>query len=310
MEPNPKGNELKAGLTDEELLKAISSSGYPLQHRIALMLKSEFQLAEEWGYSDRDSNEPRSLDLMARRRITSDPGRPVQLSVALLIECKRSDLPIVFFQAAVPRVPRNYPKVFGFGRHGFSLTSGRESQELRFSDVLRMEDFPWISQALPVCRSMARVERHPKPLLSGDFPFREAVLPLVNAIDHWDSIHQWEGGGPRAFPVATFLVSVLDAPMVIAHGPPESLKAEMAPWVRVVRQESAKGEHGVTYRNYVVDFVHVEFFPDFIKGHLLPFAASLAERIAEGEVMLLRGNGIVSSLDNWTWTELVKSLPA
>jgi len=53
-EDNPVGNRLGPSVTEESLIKAIVSSGYPLQGVVAHKLKEDFHVTEEWGYIDRD----------------------------------------------------------------------------------------------------------------------------------------------------------------------------------------------------------------------------------------------------------------
>lgn len=309
---NPAGNRLESGVSEEELASAIVRSGYPLQHRVAIDLAPTFSVTEEWGYSDRKTNEPRSLDLFAHRRVGVDSTKLIQLRTTLLVECKRSELPFVFFGSATTGLPRNYPKVFGFSRNGFSLhDEAKSSRELRYSDILRMDDFKFVSAGPPVCRSFSRAERSGQRLtLSGEVPFREAVMPLVHAVHHLDSQFVYTGRTPPVFPTVVVLVAVLDAPMVLAAGQAEDVKLAMAPWIRVVRQESEKENHGVSTRHYVIDFVHADFLSGFISQELLPFVDAIAARVDEGAPVLLRGNGRVPSLDGWTWQDVVRSQPA
>jgi hypothetical protein len=79
---NPERNRVPAGIREPDLIKGIEKSGYPLQSVVADRLaKRGFYVTEEWGYSDRDSSEARSLDVLATsdlildRMATVVPGR-------------------------------------------------------------------------------------------------------------------------------------------------------------------------------------------------------------------------------------------
>src|SRR5262245_18898638 len=85
---NPAGNKLGPGINEANLVRAIESSGYPLQGFVADKLKAEFGVTQEWGFIDRDTKDHRTTDLFAFKHF---PGKGnVQPSVALLIKCKVS----------------------------------------------------------------------------------------------------------------------------------------------------------------------------------------------------------------------------
>ena len=89
---NPDSNVLPPGLSDEDLLAAVESSGYPLQTFVANTLAPDFILTEEWTYVDSDSTAERAIDLHAVR-LLYDPDLPtltLRPIVDLFIECKRS----------------------------------------------------------------------------------------------------------------------------------------------------------------------------------------------------------------------------
>jgi len=96
---NPTANILGSGVTEADLAEAIRHSGYPLQTVIANYLRNRFMVQEEWGYVDRDTRELRTIDILAQDRLydlsAEQPyARPI---LNLIIECKQSDLPFVFF---------------------------------------------------------------------------------------------------------------------------------------------------------------------------------------------------------------------
>src|SRR5687768_10945920 len=110
---NPSKNVLGPSVKEAALIKAIETSGYPLQGIVAeKLIDAGFEVAEEWGFIDRDTNEHRSLDISASRK-WGDNKDPVVPSLSLLIECKRSTHPYVFFKK-VSEVPAHvFPLVSG-----------------------------------------------------------------------------------------------------------------------------------------------------------------------------------------------------
>jgi len=99
-------------------------------------------------------------------------------------------------------------------------------------------------------------------------------------------------------------VCVLDAPMVLAAGTPESPELQLAPWVRVVHQEAHRDHVSFRYRHYVVDFVHRAFFDTFLTKHVMPFAEAFAERLQTGHAVVLRGSGTVPDWEKWAWSDV------
>ena len=94
---NPPGNRLAAGLSDEALSEAVESSGYPLQTVVAAQLsRLGFSITEEWVFTDSESGKARALDVHAAKPLydrARASGSRVRPALALLIECKQSEMP-------------------------------------------------------------------------------------------------------------------------------------------------------------------------------------------------------------------------
>ena len=95
---NPVTNRLGSGVTEEKLDVAIVKSGYPLQTKVALQLKKEFHVQEEWSFIDNKTKDIRTIDLLAEKELYNRKEHPrVRPTLDLIIECKQSELPFVFF---------------------------------------------------------------------------------------------------------------------------------------------------------------------------------------------------------------------
>jgi len=108
---NPPQNVLPPSADEATLVQAIQMSGYPLQAIVAeKLMDAGFEVVEEWGYIDKDTDEQRSLDLLAFKKWGEDK-HPVVPRLILLIECKRTIHPFVFFKkVSVVPVP-DFPVV-------------------------------------------------------------------------------------------------------------------------------------------------------------------------------------------------------
>jgi hypothetical protein len=116
---NPATNKLGPGLTETDVLDAVSKSGYPLQTIVGNYLRSQFHVQEEWSYIDKDAQELRTIDILAEKHLydlTREHPR-VRPTLDLLVECKQSALPYVFFlSSSKPWVP-HFPLLAGLFRH-------------------------------------------------------------------------------------------------------------------------------------------------------------------------------------------------
>jgi hypothetical protein len=296
---------LPEGIDHKELVEAVRASGYPLQTVVARELNENFTVVEEWGYVDRTLREHRSLDVFAHRRCVATSPR-LQPSLALLVECKRSDLPYVFFSTAIPQITSGFPSIVGFPSRRFSLLQEADgSIEIPPPDFLRCSDFPFVRDAANAV-TFCRVERKGKDLcLSGTVPYNKVVLPLASALEHYE---ESRAGAiptqPRLYPTLTLCVCVIDAPLVVAGGTPESPELSTARWVRLVHEEALREDRWWRRKQYHVDVVRREFLGEFLEQHVLPFAEQVASRMTEREELVVAGKGKVQNRDSWTWNEL------
>lgn len=301
---NPAQNKLPDGFRDDRITDAVRRSGYPLQTVVAQALLPRFQVTEEWGYSDRDTQEHRSLDLFASYTITKPAGSQLRPTLALLIECKRSALPYLFFRAAVPETPREFPAVLGLSDN-YELHVPGGVRYISPSALLRLDEFRFVNSGPPLCNALAKSagEKNQKALkLSGTVPYKTTILPLISALEHLRLLYT--PVQPPYAPCVTLCICVLDAPMILVEGTPEDPQLTLSPWVRVVRGEAQQVERWFKYRQYVVDFVHRQFLADFLSQHLLPFADQFSDRVLQGEPLVLARKGKVSDANNWRWADL------
>jgi len=324
--PNPSENKLPQGLPEERLREAVARSGYPLQSVVAAELQKTFAVTEEWGFPDRTTHEHRTLDIFAFKKLPEENrgGLLVAPSVALLIECKQSALPYVFFRSVVTEWgsrTRDFPTITGLQR--LEIHAGDRTRETTPSECLGLSAEPFVAAGPPVCASLAAAAgggtrkedkggankgegedaaHHGKNIrLTGSEAYNSTLLPLIGATEHLRDYYR-SATGPL-HPTVAFAVCVLDAPMVLSDGGPQEFALLMVPWVRVVRQEKIKHSQGYLHRQHVIDFVHRFALPSFV-GEVLGFASVARERLIDKGAVFQRGHGTVADLDGWTWTEV------
>ncbi len=314
---NPNRNHIPAGIKEQDLIESIRKSGYPLQSVVAdRLVKRGFDVTEEWGYSDRDTGEPRTLDVIASLDQRFDLRAPVRPGILLMIECKKSDHPYIFFRAVTDPDMGWFPAIFGLPHSGVSLREKSPSKNpirnelVSASQALGLSEFPFISKDAERVASFSQARPNGKKIeLSGTEPFNSLILPLAKAADHAKAVYGHMHGRAKdtVFARAVFSVALLDAPMILIEGPDRVHEPVCAPWVRIVRQEPDidRVTGDATFKHYAIDAVYADFFDEYLEKQLFPFAREFANRSAElGEVFLYGGE--VPSLDSWNWKEIQK----
>jgi hypothetical protein len=244
-ERNPASNRLGAGVADETLRQAVESSGYPLQTIVAVKLSSaDFVITEEWVFTDNDTGQLRALDLHASHPLYDWRGHSnprVRPSVSLLIECKRSEMPYIFFASD------SRP-----GRGGFATNDAGLLQDeinVRTDDdvstwgfttlqALGLADHPFLADPPRVAMTFSKVARRGKELaLSGTDPYQSLVLPLTKALRGYASRIAPPKTAVYFDLVLPLAVAVIDGPMVVASVAQSGVSYELHPWVRVYRHD-------------------------------------------------------------------------
>lgn len=307
---NPPGNALPQSTTDQSLIKAIEESGYPLQGIVTgKLLNLGFRAAEEWGYIDRDTNENRTLDVHAWYDLPQNEAQGICPHLSLLIECKRSVHPLVFFK-----------KVADFGVPDFPVIARCPTIEIRdarssllrvsLSHLLGSEEFSFVREP-PLCSAFSRAELSgEKVRLSGEEPYKNIVLPLVKALDYVQDLYKEprSGSGPL-HPTILFAICVAHSAMVLVESPHQTMHPVLTPWTRVARLEAKSNPaRSSSHQHYIIDFVHVDYFDTYVKDKLLPFAAEFFQR-ASTVADIIRKGGTVDDVNTWSWGLRINPLP-
>lgn len=308
---NPASNNLSAGFKEDKIISAIAESGYPLQGRIARKLQSEFYVTEEWGYFDQVTNLHRSLDILANQQHKTIFSERVHPLCTLLVECKRSESPYIFFRRIADYKIPQFPHVLGVHER-IALHQRLESNQRRITkvdigDTLGLEELAFINPGPSRSTGFSKIIRKGKGFeLSGEGPFKNIILPLARALDHTRELYRPTGDPTSIYPKLSLCICVLEAPMILVEEPEKLNDPCLVPWIRVVRQEAQPRvkSHGVSFRFYVVDFIHVEYFDTMIKDHVLPFFDGFAGRIVQKGSVLSLGSATVRDLANWQWQEV------
>ncbi|EQB64217.1 MAG: hypothetical protein RBG1_1C00001G1796 [candidate division Zixibacteria bacterium RBG-1] len=300
---NPTTNKLGSGVLLADVQAAVAKSGYPLQTIIADSLKNDFRTQQEWSYIDRDTKELRTLDIFAEKwlfEIQDVNQYRIRPTLDLLIECKHSELPFVFFLSQSKPWSRDFPLLAGLSSTSLTLTTDDDASSYVFSiiNALGLDQHKFIIEDVDYCMSFSKCVRKGKNLeLSGDDPFQKLVLPLLKSMHHFRSA---QTPSKTAFYFDCHLVfgiGVLDAPMVGVRVFDKSNELILLPWVRVLRHESYDDEHWTARSKlFAIDIVHKDFFNDYLNNHLMPYARDFAKFVFKHEQIIATGQGFAKSL--------------
>ncbi len=311
---NPATNKLTVGVSQEQIREAVSKSGYPLQTIVAANLRKEFQVQEEWSYIDPDSQSSRTIDILASKYLydLSKDNPRIRPVLNLLVECKQSELPYVFFLSGGRFITREFPVIAGLFKDEIVLKTddSKSSWVFPILFVLDLKKHPFISEGPECCATFSKCVRKGNELeLSGSDPFNSLVLPILKAIQHFKKAQSPPSTALYFDCHTVFGLAVLDAPMVGIRITEKGEEMLFTPWVRVLRHESYESQDWLKRSTlYGIDILHRDFFPDYLRKHLSPFAEDFSSLALRHQEEIASGKGFASGLEKNSWQEIEKRL--
>jgi hypothetical protein len=310
---NPKSNQLPSNITDEAINSAIKKSGYPLQTIIANKLRKSFYCQEEWSYIDNKTNENRNIDIMAQMDLYDFPKdytkqpriRPI---LNLLIECKQSELPYVFF--LTPEVIRtfHYPNICGLRDKNLTIYTDDDPSTWSFPiiDAFDLSEDPYLIESVPNSMTFSKCVRQGKDLiLSGNESYLSLTLPLLRSLQYFEKSENPIRSARYLDCHLTFGIGVIDSPMIGVAINEKSHLTKLIPWVRVFKYESFDTESSNDKSKlFAIDIVHKDYFDTFIKKKLLPFAGKFSTLILKHNDLILKGKAFAKGMEENSWTDI------
>jgi len=302
------GDHLPSGMDAAEFTRAVAGSGYPLQMYAARVLKDlGFWVQEEWAYTDRDGGLRRAIDMFAGRAgepCESPAGRST-VSVELLIECKQSRHPFVFFEAINPPSQSDHPSPICnpgqfqlYPHSGSNGVGGSWFREVSLGTALDIPDLPFIASTA-IAASMSIARPHGKKIaMSGDEAYRELLLPLTKATGEHRALRMKQRssrGEPQVIEVP-FSIALLDAPMFLVKAadlnpvPIERLRM----FVRDPIDPDAR--FWSLPRVHFVEVVQKSEFARFLSEELSEFMRDYEERVTAHHQIVLSGEARVECM--------------
>ena len=312
---NPESNKLSQGVEDGQLGKAISSSGYPLQTVVASLLSSSFHIQEEWSFTDPDSQDIRTIDLLAERPLYEykEPQPRIRPTLNIVIECKQSELPYIFFLSKNKPVAPKFPVFAGLSSDKIIITSDDDPSSWHFSilDTLGMLNHSYLRDDPEFCCTFSKCVRKGKNLeLSGSQPYQGLVFPILKAVNHFRKLETPPSTALYFDCHLTIGIGVLDSPMVGVQVHENGSDMKLIPWVRVLRHQAPIKENGMLHRmnTFAIDVIHKDFLLNYINNNLMPFANEFSTAALRHQEVLASNKGFVSGMGRDGWTDIEKRI--
>ncbi|MFG2448565.1 hypothetical protein ACGFSG_04255 [Streptomyces sp. NPDC048512] len=244
---------------------------------------SDFKIQEEWAFIDRESGQTRSIDILVDLAFPHDykePNSKLRTRLNLLVECKQSDLPYVFFlRKSAPVQHNEFPEIYGLDGQDIRVFTNAAKEEstrddsfswwMNLRDALDFAEIPFFGAPTLYAISFAKaMRRGPKLELTGEDAYRSLTLPLLKAADHLKSLSKPTEGHPLLFPRIVINLAVVRAPMICAFENNGKSELIALPWVRVSHLEPTEGgESGPSLNGAVryFDVVHESFLAKYLE---------------------------------------------
>ncbi len=307
---NPEENKLGQGISDQQVCSAIEGSGYPLQLVVANQLSKTFHVLEEWAFPDSATGTVRTIDLVAKLHLS---GKELEKTLArpainLVVECKKSELPYIFFLSEGSNWLRDFPQLAGLKKDHIVLNTDddRSTWSSRPLEVLGLDRHPFLTSDVKNCTTFSKCVRKGDQLeLSGSDPYHSIVFPLTYAMLHLRSTLIPPRTAVYFDCELIIALAVIDGPMVAVQLESDAPEARLTPWVRVLRHHPIEAEHKFDRSAcYGIDVVHRAFLETYLEKHLLPFASDFGALVLKHNKVLAKMKGFASGLGKNSWNDI------
>jgi hypothetical protein len=235
----------------------------------------------------------------------------VRPQLTLLIECKRSPLPYVFFETSKVHALMDFPTIAGLRKDKIVITSDDDPSTWNYAvpHALDLERDPFHTTPR-ACHTLSKCVRKGAEIeLSGSDSYNGLVLPLVKSLQHFVLANNPIDTAWYFDCHATLALGILDAPMISVSIGSTGPSLTAVPWVRILRHEyEEEADHFEHEQLRIIDVVHKDFFDAYLDQHLIPFSRRFAERVLRHPTELATGLAFVSGMGKHGWDPIESRL--
>ena len=304
-------------MTEDALARAIVTSGYPLQTIAASALaKRDFVVQEEWAYRDPETDTRRAVDLVSEWKTPQTPHETdagsSTLTLSLIMECKQSQSPYVFFESVNSLPSDRFPLISGLGNGMVEIAPDFEwteppymkwnkapfTREVSINTFLKVVTHRFVEEPKVISAISKATGNGKKVRLSGDEPFNALLMPLTKAASVYRSeLSPYRSAKSYHDVRAVIPVAVLDAPMLLVGSFGKTVKPEAVSWVRaVVRRAGGEHQWWDPLDHDVVDIVHRSYLNKYLDRFALPYSRLLWKQHQRHHDVSLGGRAYITGL--------------
>lgn len=309
---NPETNQLPEGVKMDDIVQAIDSSGYPLQTIIAQkLLERHFHIQDEWSYLDSQSDTLRTMDIIANKRLwdKKEYQPRIRPELNLLIECKQSILPYIFFLNSTKPYLYEFPLIAGVPNEMIKISSNdtKSTFTVPIYTAIGLHNEIFFRETPEFCSTFSKCSRKGKNIeLSGSEAYNGLVFPLIKAAQYFERSHRPKPSHLYFDGHLTIPLGIVDAPMLGVRVSENGNEIFPLPWVRVLKHEAIENDDTHEKQKLMaIDVVHKDYFDIYMEEQLIPFAKLFGERIHKHEKVLLNGKGFIRNMEKkWPTTDI------
>ncbi len=281
---------MSANLTNEEIMTAISQSGYLLEQHVATQLEAlNFHIRTNVAFEDPDEGKSREIDVSGVKRVARNEEAKVSAYVELVVECKNSSNPFVFITRAknasdeyVRPIQFHYPvtyrmtKDLGGGRSHYRETDG--FFHLGFNKTHYVHRLS--AKAVQFCR----IDRKGNGWHANHGGLYDAIFyPMAKAVTaRLADVPKGSRSGEWKYIWLLFPIIVTSGDLLVIDSAKVDPVPEPRDWVGFSRELKSGKLNGT----YAIDFVRQDKLEKFVQDCIDPLA-ELARDLVESKADLL-----------------------
>jgi hypothetical protein len=307
-------------ISNEEILKILKTSGYPLEQEVASSLqKIEWSPVLNYAYTDVETDSSREIDVLCERSfweirhnqslkakqeqvqhkkwVTIE--QKVRVNAELLVECKKTKSPLVFFcreKQAYDFFPSQSDNLIQWSgvRSEIVVKPINELSVHSYSigQFLRFGILSHYSKAKEVSSQFCKIHKEGKKFKAdhGEI-YQSFVVPLVKAVEWQKRLHPYRG--------TPYQDLFLYYPIIVAEGTllkvnPECNEIAETNHVELLRRYYSGKVTGC----YRIDVVSKDYFSDFVEKIVTPSIIQIDEEVGKKENHIIKGSMRIKSIES------------
>jgi len=296
----------KGKISKEKILQCIKKSGYPFEQIVASCLEEvKWYPTLNYAFTDFETTVSREIDVLAEKHIwieslSKQQNQPlVRLNAELLIECKQTKSPLVFFCR-----PKQISDFFCTPNNEIVQYSGiksevvvkprneRDTYSFTASQFLRFGKLSHYSKSKEKATQFCKIYWKGKDLRADHAEvYQSFIVPLIKAVAYQKMLR-------RPKPTWRYFDMYLHYPIMIVKGDIFKVDSECKSIEGVNHVELVRNYYSAKIGGtYHIDVVSESYFRKFVDDVLMPSIKTMEKEVRKRDKALAKGEMRVRSID-------------